>query len=80
MKVINGIRYALIKEDMDKLESFKCASYYDIKECIYSEDFYVAILRDGRVVGGYLPYDERVEKEYSEAYKKLYDKINKKMM
>lgn len=80
LKVINAIRYALIKDDMEKLENFKCASYYDIKECIYSEDFYVAILRDGKIVGGYLPYDERAEKEYSAAYKNLYNKANKKIM
>lgn len=80
LKAINGIRYSLIKDDMDKLENFKCASYYDIKECVYSEDFFVAVLRDGKVVGGYLPYDERAEEEYSIAYKNLYDKTNKKMM
>lgn len=80
LKVINAVRYSLIKDDMEKLENFKCANYYDIKECIYSEDFYVAILRDGKIVGGYLQYDERAEKEYSTAYKMLYEKVNKKTM
>ena len=48
------------------------AQYCDIK-CFLA-------YRDGKIVGGYLPFDERAEKEYSIVCKKLYEKINKKTM
>ncbi len=71
LKVINAIRYSSIKNDLDKIETFKPVDSYGIRECIYGEDFFVALMEDGKILGEYLTIDSRAENEYHQAYKTL---------
>ena len=77
LKVINGIRYAKIKGDIDLESSFKPLGRYDVIKCIYSDDWYALITSNGKVVFEYLEHDSRAKKECELAVEKLNELVNK---
>lgn len=77
LKVIEAIRYA----NSDKLngeeehKKLRPLTKYEIKNCIYNDDWYILITYDGNIQGEYLKYDERAIKEYEITLKELKESL-----
>lgn len=79
LKVINGVRYAKIKGDIDGEISFRELKWYDVYKGAYSEDWFAFIDSKGRVVSEYLDYDSRAKYECAEARKQLLELVDRQV-
>lgn len=66
LKVINAIRYE--NADVDELDRFSLCRYYQLKQSIYNDDWYIAIDYDGNVYGECLNFDSRALEEQKIAF------------
>ena len=66
LKVINAIRYE--NADIDELDKFSLCRYYQLKQSIYNDDWYIAIDYAGNVYGECLKFDSRALEEQKIAF------------
>lgn len=65
LKVINAIRYTNC--DFNDLANFELFKKYEIKYCIYNDDWYILITYDDTIHSDYLKHDNRAIAEYNNA-------------
>ena len=70
LKIINAIRYE--NADIEELENFVSCTKYYIDKCIYNDDWYLAICRDGNIYGDFLTFNPHAEKEYKIAFNEMF--------
>ena len=76
LKIINAIRYS--NSELEQLENFNLCNRYEIKNCIYNDDWYIVETYDGNIYGDYLKYDERAIKEYNVALDEIKKQFDNK--
>ena len=75
LKVIDAIRYT--KGDIEEIENFEPIKPYNLRKCIFNEDWYLAIDYAGNIYGDYLDYNEKAKLEFQIAYQELIKELNK---